>query len=228
MTHEEHEELVKKLENKDTLDEYRSESEDHTTSAFASFVATMLVILGNTTFGKKPSLSKFKALEVVARIPYQSWEVATYTLLTGFYQNEAKAIELTKREAFQRTAQDNETMHVVVISQLVKKKGESNAILHTVLPMIFSFFYFWVSYILYMISRKTSHEINYLFETHAFLQYDEYLKVNEAELRKTKIEVAFLKEYGRAVDNEYDFFYSVRSDELIHRHESLMRVKKYK
>ena len=71
----------------------------------------------NTVYGHRPCM-KFKAVEVIACIPYQSWEVAAYTILTGFYGDEARAIKLAKTSSFSRQAQDNETMHVVVITKL--------------------------------------------------------------------------------------------------------------
>ena len=39
-------------------------------------------------------------------------------------------------------------MHVVVISQLAKRGQKAGFFLHTLIPMLFAFFYFWWSYLL--------------------------------------------------------------------------------
>ena len=36
-------------------------------------------------YGKKRTLSKFKVLEVIARVPYQSWEHVAYIAMTHTY-----------------------------------------------------------------------------------------------------------------------------------------------
>ncbi len=49
-----------------------------------------LIWCGNAFYGHAPSYLKFRAIEVIARVPYHSWESAIYTLLTLFYQDEKK------------------------------------------------------------------------------------------------------------------------------------------
>jgi hypothetical protein len=167
---------------------------------------------------------KFRAVEVIARVPYHSWESAAYTLLTLFYQNEKKALALTEISHFARFAQDNETMHVVVISTLAREYERAGVLRHTIIPMVFAFFYFWWSYILYLAHPKWSLELNYLFESHAFEQYDRFLKECEKELKDRPIESDFLLRYGRHPISQYDFFLSVRNDELIHRNRSVREI----
>ena len=36
----------------------------------------------DTLYGKKRTLSKFKVLELVARVPYQTWEQVAYIAIT--------------------------------------------------------------------------------------------------------------------------------------------------
>ncbi|MBI2120550.1 MAG: hypothetical protein HYT94_02925, partial [Parcubacteria group bacterium] len=156
-----HEELVKMFCDSDqSLCEYKEPCDHCRVGIAARVLGSILVGAGNLFYGKDPSYGKFKAVEVIARIPYQSWEVASYTFLTAFYSNEEKAIELSKTSAFSRIAQDNETMHVVVISQIVKREGGSRFILHTLVPLIFSFFYFWAIFFLYFLSPRSALELN--------------------------------------------------------------------
>lgn len=220
-----HEALVKEL-NDPTLRAEYARAYDHYRPGFvARLLGYILVGSGNLVYGKKPGYAKFKAIEVIARMPYQSWEVATYTLLTGFYANEERAIELTKTSQFSREAQDNETMHVVVISQIVKRLRCQGFFRHVLIPLLFSFFYFWTLYVLYMLSRRSALELNYIFEDHAYHQYSQFLKENGERLRDTPVYSDFLVYYGRNPRSEYELFESIRNDELVHRNRSIRELQ---
>lgn len=222
----EHENLVRLFcDSHDNLCAYKEPCDNCHVGIVPRILGALLVNAGNFFYGRKPSYGKFKAVEVIARIPYQSWEVASYTFLTAFYSDEEKAIELSKTSAFSRVAQDNETMHVVVISQIVKREGVNNFILHTLVPLIFSFFYFWAIFILYFLSPRSALELNYLFEDHAFEQYDLFLKQQGDTLKTKPVSSKFLDFYGRKAENEYELFLSIRNDELIHRNSSIRRAR---
>lgn len=221
----EHEELNKKLCDPELRAEYARAYDDYQPTRIARIMGAIFVKSGNLLYGERPSYQKFKAIEVIARIPYQSWEVASYTLLTWFYSNEQRAIKLAKTSAFSRQAQDNETLHVVVISQIVRRLKCETFFKHTLIPLIFAFFYFLATYILYLFSRRASLELNYLFESHAYAQYQEFLDTHEARLRITPISSDFLNFYGRHVKSEWEFFESVRNDELIHRNRSIRELQ---
>ncbi len=216
-----HEALVKQLNDVVLRAEYAAPYDNYKVGRVAGFLGAVLILLGDLVYGSKPSYAKFKAIEVIARIPYQSWEVATYTLLTALYRNERRAIELAKTSTFSRMAQDTETMHVVVISQIVCRLKEQSFFKHTLVPLVFSFLYFWTLYVLYMISKKASLELNYVFENHAYEQYSEFLLLRGHELKHRMCESEFLAFYGREVLTEYDLFESIRNDELIHRNRSI-------
>lgn len=222
-----HEMLLKSLEASGTLDEYKKSYDGYQVGIIPKILGTLLVTCGNLVYGREPSYGKFKAVEVIARIPYQSWEVASYTLLTMCYANEKKAIELSKTSEFGRLSQDNETMHVVVLSQLAKKYGEDGLIRHTLIPLLFSFFYAAASYILYLFSPRSSMELNYLFEDHAFSQYSRFVENNAEVLKDRPVMIDFLNFYGRHVKSEYELFVSIKNDEIIHRNISAHRADEY-
>lgn len=216
--------LVSELNDDVLRQQYKTPGDDYRAHALPRILGSMLVFLGNTVYGKEPSYKKFRAVEVIARVPYQSWVSAAYTLLTLFYSNEHKAIELSHLSKYARLAQDNETMHVVVISKLAREFGKTNIITYTIVPMLFAFFYFWASYVMYLLSPRYSHELNYIFENHAFEQYSEFLVLYETHLKKTSISSEFLTWYGRHPRTQYEFFQSVRNDELIHRNQSFHQM----
>lgn len=223
--HHEHEALVHTLNDPTLRKEYACTYDKYRPMLVARILGWILVTSGNLVYGHKPSYGKFKAVEVIARIPYQSWEVATYTLLTGFYSNEKWAIKLSKTSAFSRAAQDNETMHVVVITQLTKKHGGTDPIRHLLIPLLFAFFYFWTIYVLYMLSRRAALELNFMFESHAYAQYSKFIELHEARLKQQPVVSDFLTFYGRECRNEYELFCSIRNDELIHRNRSIRELE---
>lgn len=226
--HLNHEALVRELLDPTLRAEYAKPYDTYKVGIVPAVLGWALVTFGNLVYGHKPSYGKFKAIEVIARIPYQSWEVATYTLLTAFYGNEKHAIRLAKTSTFSRMAQDNETMHVVVITAIAKKHKRVGFFRHMLVPLIFAFFYFWSIYLLYMFSHRAALELNYLFESHAYSQYQEFLTRNEERLKQEMFCSDFLAFYGREARNEYEFFEAVRNDELIHRNRSLREIENHK
>ena len=116
-------------------------------------------------------------------------------------------------------------MHVVVVSCLAKRAGANSFIFYILLPLLFSFFYFWAVFILYLVHPRSALELNYLFEDHAFEQYDEFLKHQEAVLKAKPVMSDYLVFYGRNARSEYEFFELVRNDELVHRNRSLKRAR---
>lgn len=221
------EELVIALNDPHTRAEYAAPYDHHRPTRIAKILGSLLVYSGTLVYGKKPSYAKFKAIEVIARIPYQSWEIAAYTILTALYTNESRAIALTKLNTFSREAQDNETMHVVVLSQIVKRLRCQSFFRHTLIPFMFAFFYFWTVYILFLFSRRAALDLNYLFESHAYDQYQKFLENEGERLKQTPLTSDFLAFYGRNVRSEYEFFELVRNDELVHRNRSARSAEEH-
>lgn len=228
MNYHKHEELVEALTDPETLETFVSAYANFPVGRIPKMLGDLLVWSGNLVFGSEPSYGKFKAIEVIARIPYQSWEVMSYMLLTMFYANEARAIALSRTSRFSRMAQDNETMHVVLLSQLAKKHGQNSFFKHTVIPLIFAFFYFFVACILYLFSPRSALELNYVFESHAFIQYDAFVKMYAEDMKTMPVLSDFLEFYGRHAKNEYELFVAIRADEIIHRNASAHRVEEYR
>lgn len=221
----EFEDLVESLNDEAKLSDYKAIYDDYKVGVLPAVLGWLLVTCGNLVYGKDPSYKKFRAVEVIARVPYQSWASAAYTLLTMFYTDESKALELSSTTRFARKANDNETMHVVVISHIVQTEHKKISwIIHTLIPMCFAFFYFWASYFLFLINKRWSYELNYLFESHAFAQYSTFLHKYGDRLKDKPIQSDFLAWYGRTPANQYEFFRSVRNDEIIHRNKSIEEI----
>lgn len=116
-------------------------------------------------------------------------------------------------------------MHVVVITQLVRKYKRNSFILHTLIPLLFSFFYYWAIWLLSMVDRRIAFELNFLFESHAYAQYTQFITENESLLKSRPVDSAYLKFYGREAANEYELFTSIQLDEIIHRNQSIQMIR---
>lgn len=228
------EELNLALNDKKFLEEYRVKYDNYPVSFLPKILGWWLIFFGNLFYGKKPSLLKFRAVEIIARVPYYSWVSASFTFMTLFFSNEEKALHYSAVARFSQFAQDNETMHVVVVSHLVKEAIKNKELkvnfisrffIHNFIPMTFAFFYFWWSYVLYIINPRWSYELNHMFESHAFDQYSWFLKLYGEELKNKSVNSEFLDWYGRYPVSQYDFFLSIRNDELIHRNSFIAEIK---
>lgn len=226
-TNKEFEDLVRELNDDGQLQAYKSTYDHYKPGWLPRVLGNLLVWCGNTVYGHEPSYLKFRAVEVIARVPYHSWASAVFTMHTWFYADELRALGLSRIAKFSRFASDNETMHVVVISHLARSGPQPGFIRYTLIPVIFAFFYFWASYFLYLIKPKWSLELNYLFEQHAFDQYARFIKQHREELSRKPVMSEFLNWYGRHPLSQYDFFKSVRNDEIIHRNQSIREIEKY-
>ncbi|HAT68801.1 MAG: hypothetical protein A2481_03635 [Candidatus Yonathbacteria bacterium RIFOXYC2_FULL_47_9] len=224
-TDKEFEALNQALNDEAQLAEYKKPFDNYKPSLLPRILGGFLVWCGNTVYGNPPSYLKFRAVEVIARVPYHSWESASFTLLTMFYSDEQRALKLSKITKFARMAADNETMHVIVVSHLARLEQKAGVIRYTLIPMFFAFFYFWASYFLYLFKPRWSLELNYLFEQHAFDSYSEFLEIFGEELHKKPITSEFLAWYGRHPRSQYEFFKSVRNDELVHRNRSIHEIE---
>ena len=99
------------------------------------FLAGLLFWSMNLFYGRKRSLSKFKVLEVIARVPYQAWEHVAYVAMTHMYSKPDFARRIFEFVRESRHQQDNEQWHLLILEDLTHKKGiKENLLLHRVLP----------------------------------------------------------------------------------------------
>lgn len=218
------EQLSVSLNDKKLRAEYKKPYDNYQCSLLPRFLGGFIVMAGNIVFGDAPSYLKFRAVEVIARVPYHSWDAAAFTLMTACYQDSKRALALAHTSRFARMAQDNETMHVVVISEIAAQEGQANFFIHTLIPLLFAGFYYWMSYLMYLIRPRYSMELNYLFESHAFEQYSLFLEQQGKEMKKKPVDSEYLRWYGREAHSQYELFELIRNDELIHRNRSIREI----
>lgn len=187
------------------------------------FLARVLFFFMDIFYGKKRTLSKFKVLEVIARVPYQSWEHVAYIAMTHTYAapNFARRIFDFIKES--RDQQDNEQWHLLILEELTQKQNASENFFHfRILPQIMAFFYYHISWILYVMKPAWSYGLNADFEDHAEHEYMLFVQENPP-FESEPFESTFREDYGFYA-NLADLFRRIGVDERMHKIESLERM----
>ena len=191
---------------------------------FYGVLAAVLFMTMNLFYGRKRTISKFKVLEVIARVPYQAWEHVAYIAMTHTYSapNFAKRVFEFVKES--RAQQDNEQWHLLILEEMTQKnKICENFFLYRIVPQFLAFFYYHVSWLLYVMKPAWSYALNADFEDHAEHEYMEFVEENPT-LESVLFESDFKEDYGdfRSVA---DLFRRIGLDERIHKEESLSRIE---
>jgi ubiquinol oxidase len=186
-------------------------------------LARLLFVTMDLLYGRKKTLSKFKVLEIIARVPYQAWENVAYIAITHTHPDPSFARRIFDRVRESRSQQDNEQWHLLILGELTgKRRINENLFLHGLVPQVIAFFYYHISWILYVIRPKWSYLLNAYFEDHAEHEYMEYVSENP-QLEAERFDSMFAGDYGQ-FDSLADMFRQIGYDERVHKVESLTRV----
>ena len=184
----------------------------------------MLFFTLDLLYGKKRTLSKFKVLELVARVPYQAWEQVAYIAITHMHgqTNFARRIHHRVREA--REQQDNEQWHLLILSDLIDRSGkQENRIYYFWIPQAIALVYYQVSWLLFVIRPKLSYALNADFEDHAEHEYMTLVAENP-QWDTEPYDVAFSADYG-SFQSMADVLRQIGHDERVHKQGSLAAIK---
>jgi ubiquinol oxidase len=186
-------------------------------------LARGLFALLDVIYGRPRTLSKFKVLEVVARVPYQAWEHVAYVAVTHRYSRPTFARRIFERVHESRDQQDNEQWHLLILEELVDRSGRrENFVRYRLLPQALAFVYYQLSWLLYVLHPAWSYALNADFEDHAEHEYALFVE-EHPELDDEPYEGQFAEEYGRFATLS-DLFRQIGHDERVHKHESLARM----
>ncbi len=187
-------------------------------------LAKLLFLFMDVFYGQKRTLSKFKVLEVIARVPYQAWEHVAYIAMTHTYGKPHFARRVFDFVKESRSQQDNEQWHLLILEEIVQEKqAKENFFLYRFLPQVVAFAYYHVSWLLYVMKPAWSYALNADFEDHAEHEYMEFVRDNPS-FEKERFESDFKKDYGE-FDTLADLFRNIGLDERIHKEESLNRIQ---
>jgi hypothetical protein len=179
-----------------------------------------LFALLDLVYGKERTLSKFKVLEVVARVPYQAWEHVAYVAVTHRYSRPSFARRIFGRVHQSRQQQDNEQWHLLILEELVERSGRRESFLrYRVLPQVLAFVYYQLSWLLYTVRPAWSYGLNADFEDHAEHEYARFVE-EHPELEQEPYQGQFADEYGHFA-SVADLFRQIGHDERVHKEESL-------
>ena len=186
-------------------------------------LARLLFITMDLFYGRRRTLSKFKVLEVIARVPYQSWEHVAYIAMTHTYGRPHFARRIFEFVKESRQQQDNEQWHLLILEEMVQVRGIRESFFwHRVVPQLMAFAYYHISWVLYVIKPAWSYGLNADFEDHAEHEYMEFVR-EHAEWDGEPFVSDFKEEYG-AVASVADLFRRIGLDERLHKEESTERI----
>ena len=187
----------------------------------------VLFLLLDVLYGRKRTLPKFKVLELVARVPYQSWEQVAYIAITHIAQRTGLARRIHDQVAEARAQQDNEQWHLLILEELAARTERREPRWHYYwIPQLIAFGYYQLSWLLYVIRPAWSYRLNADFEDHAEHEYMT-LVTEHPEWEKEPFTSAFEDDYG-SFDSLADLFRQIGHDERVHKQESLARMRQPK
>lgn len=187
-------------------------------------LARALCIWMDLFYGRKRTLLKFKVLEVIARVPYQAWEHVAYIAVTHTYKQPGFARKIFEFVKEARDQQDNEQWHLLILEEMTHKKAlKENFFFHRVMPQMMAFFYYHVSWLLYVTRPAWSYALNADFEDHAEHEYMEFVR-EHPDLEHEPFESDFKDDYGD-FQSTADLFRRIGLDERLHKEESEARIQ---
>ena len=186
-------------------------------------LARVLFGVMDILYGRARSLSKFKVLEIVARVPYQAWEQVAYVAMTHTHRQPQFARRIFEFVRESRAQQDNEQWHLLILEELIQKQGiRENLLRHRVMPQLIALVYYHVSWLLYVIRPSLSYELNADFEDHAEHEYMAFAQ-EHPELDTQPYDSAFRSDYGPFASLA-DLFRQIGLDERHHKEQSEKRL----
>jgi len=170
-------------------------------------------------YGKPRTLSKFKVLELVARVPYQAWEQAAYIAVTHVHERTGLARRIHDRIAESRSQQDNEQWHLLILDELIARAGTREGRLRFFwLAQAIAFIYYQLSWSMFVIRPAWSYRLNADFEDHAEHEYA-ILVSEHPEWENVPFVSQFTADYGEYASLA-DVFRQIGHDERVHKQES--------
>jgi hypothetical protein len=104
-----------------------------------SLLARALFMAMDLAYGRSRTIVKFAMLEFIARVPYQAWERIGYLALARHRRRSALATRVFGRIVQTRAEQDNEQWHLLILQDLVQRRGvKQSFVLHRLAPWLIS------------------------------------------------------------------------------------------
>lgn len=187
------------------------------------FLARILFLGMDLFYGRRRTFSKFKVLELIARVPYQAWEQVAYVAITHTSRDAAFARRVFDRVRESRHQQDNEQWHLLILEELIAKEGvREGFVKFWLIPQAIAFVYYQIVWLLYVLSPRRAYLLNAEFEDHAEHEYAELVR-EHPEWEERPFDSPFSGDYG-SFASLADVFRQIAYDEHVHKEESLARL----
>ncbi|RJQ14721.1 MAG: hypothetical protein C4560_12170 [Nitrospiraceae bacterium] len=172
-------------------------------------------------YGKELTLGKVRVLEILARIPYQTWEISRYHKLSHRFSDPSFVGNSTDLITWSREAQDNEFWHLQVVNEKIREDNvKLNWYKDRVLPVVAVFGYNLFCRFLAFVNIREEIRLNADLEDHAEHEYMMFVKKHPSLDRQpvphTVSENGGFKTWG-------DVFRKIGLDERAHMNNSLSR-----
>jgi hypothetical protein len=189
-----------------------------------SLLARALFVGMDLFYGRRRTLSKFKVLELIARVPYQAWEQVAYVAMTHTARDPGFARRIFDRVRESRHQQDNEQWHLLILQELVGTRGvREGFVRYWLVPQLVAFVYYQIVWLLYVVSPSWGYRLNAEFEDHAEHEYMEFVR-EHPELEQESWVSVLSADYG-VFKSLADLFRQIGYDERAHKEESLARLQ---
>jgi ubiquinol oxidase len=186
-------------------------------------LARVLFLGMDLLYGRRRTLSKFKVLELIARVPYQAWEQVAYVAITHTSRAPDFARRIFDRVRESRHQQDNEQWHLLILEELVARRGvREGFVKYWLIPQLVAFVYYQIVWLLFVVRPGAAYRLNAEFEDHAEHEYMAFVR-DHPELETEPFDSALAGDYGR-FDSLADLFRQIGYDERVHKLESQARV----
>ena len=188
-------------------------------------VTRLLVAVVNLIYGRRASIAKFKVLEILAPVPYQTWERVAYHAFTRFHRHNAVARRVLDAIAEARAQQDNEAWHLLIMDNLLAAQGYREGVVrYRLLPRLLAGPYRLLCWTLLVIRPAWSYRLNASFEDHAEHEYMTFV-ASHPELDTWDYDREALAGYGQ-YRSVADLLRQVGHDERVHKLESLDALRR--
>jgi hypothetical protein len=185
-----------------------------------SLLARALFVGMDLFYGRRRTLSKFKVLELIARVPYQAWEQVGYVAMTHTAHDPEFARRIFERVRQSRLQQDNEQWHLLILQELVVTRGiREGFVAYWLVPQFVAFVYYQIVWLLYVVRPAAAYRLNAEFEDHAEHEYMAFVQ-EHPEMEQERFESLVSQDYGRFASLA-DLFRQIGYDERVHKEESL-------
>jgi hypothetical protein len=144
-------------------------------------VVAALNVLFGLLYGRRPSLPKFLVLEHLAQVPYRSWERVAQRRIARTHGRSSVARRIQTRVAEARSQHDNEQWHMLVLEELLARRGHRlHRLRYRMLPRLLAAPWHLATWVLHLVKPAWSFRLNAAFESHAEREYMRYVTANPA------------------------------------------------